>query len=174
MARFFRYGKPHIPSQMCRIFLAFFWIAGLLLGICLYFAAGSFYSSVMPGALQGTVSIVSLLCISILPFLFSAFAVFASKPFLLLLICFWKAFQFSFVSLGVLCSFSGSGWLIRWFLMFSDMISLPLLYWFWVRHICAKRFLSGTEAFVIVSLFILIGSIDYCYISPFFTNLINS
>lgn len=174
MARFFRYDKPCFSSEIHSGFLVFFWISGLLFGILCYAKAGTFYSSLMPGALHGTVSIVSTLCVSILPFLFSCFSLCISMPFLLLVICFWKAFQFSYVSLGVMCCFSVSGWLIRWFLMFSDMVCLPLLFWFWHRHISGKYTINGAEVFLLLSLFLLIGSIDYCCISSFLTDLINS
>ncbi len=159
---------------MRRIFLAFFWFSGLLLGALSFSDAGICNTSWMLGASNGTVSIVSLLCVNILPFLFSAFAVYIFRPFLLWIICFWKGFQFSFVSLGVLCCYPDSGWLVRWFLMFSDIFSLPLLFWFWHKHISDSGSYTGAEVFLFMSIFVLIVSIDYCYISTFLSDLLNS
>ena len=59
----------------------------------------------MRGAAARPVSIVSLLGVTMFPFLLSAFAVYISEPWLLLIVSFGDAFVLSFVSLGVMqCS----------------------------------------------------------------------
>lgn len=167
MARLF-HGDLLYFRQSCRsTILALFWISGLIAGAAAYFFAGHFLSSLMHGILSGSVSIVSLLCVTVLPFLFSAFAVYICEPRLLYPICFGKAFLFSVVSMAVWISFGSAGWLVRWLLMFSDLVSLPLLYLFWLRHISGQRSFSGLEILLVASACMLIGSVDYCCISPF-------
>lgn len=172
MARFFCSGLPHWWRKGCRFFLAFSWLAGLACGILVYLSAGNFLLSLMRSTLYVPVSIVGLLCVTTFPFLLSAFAVFLSKPVLLLPICFGKAFLFAFASIGILQAFGSAGWLLRWLLLFSDCASIPLLYWFWLRYLPGYRSLSGWEAASMLSLWLLIGSVNYSVISPLLARLI--
>ena len=152
--------------------LAFSWWLGIICGIVGYAAAGNSLYLLMRNSPYGTMSIVGLLGVSILPFLFSAFAVSISFPLLLYPICFSKAFLFSFVSFGVLHSYAGAGWLIRWLLLFSDTTGVPLLYCFWLRHLPGFQKPSLSENVLFLVLFLVLGCIDYCIISPFLARLI--
>lgn len=173
MARFLHYHLPDLWRKGAWFFLAFSWLSGLICGICAFSCAGNSAFSVMRGAFSGSVSIVGLLGVTVLPFLFSAFAVFISKPGLLLVASFGKAFLASYVSLAVMLAFGSAGWLIRWLLCFSSCAAAPLLYWYWLRYISGERKFSGFEVFLLISLLIFIGSLDYCVILPFLAGLIN-
>lgn len=172
MARFFCSDLPHWWRKSCRCFLAFFWVTGLACGILVHLTAGSLLVPLMRSAACAPVSIFGLLCVSVLPFLLSAFVVFLSKPVLLLPICFGKAFLFSFVSLGIYQAFGSAGWIFRWLLLFNDCACVPLLYWFWLRYLSGDRPLYCWEAALILSLEMLIGSVNYNIISPFLARLI--
>lgn len=174
VARFFCPGPPHWWRRGCRFFLASSWLLGLICGILVYLSAGGILVSLMRSTLYVPVSIVGLLCAAVLPFLFSALAVFLSRPGLLLPICFGKAFLLAFVSLGVIRAFGSAGWLLRWLLLFGDCVSAPMLYWFWLRYIPGDRLLSGWEAASLFSLGLLIGSVNYSVISPFLVRLIET
>lgn len=152
--------------------LAFVWILGFLLGSCSFALADNLFSSLMRGMSLDSVSIVNLLWPVLLPFLFSAFAVFISQPWLLLPVGFLKAFSFSFVSMGVIFCFGSAGWLFRLLLMFGDLLSVPLLFWYMRRHFAADPRFSAPECMVVFSLCLLIGSIDYGYILPFLADMI--
>ena len=105
MAQLFRRSMPAWWRKYCFLFLAFCWIAGLLSGASACLAAGDSLNSLMRGAAARPVSIVSLLGVTMFPFLLSAFAVYISEPWLLLIVSFGDAFVLSFVSLGVVqCS----------------------------------------------------------------------
>ena len=172
MARFFHQELPTWWRKGCTAFLALSWLAGLLFGAAMFLSAGNHILPWMRGVPYGSVSISGLLCVTALPFLFSAFAVYISEPRLLLLVSFGKAFLFSYVSLGILSCFGSAGWLIRWLLMFSDLMFLPALYWFWQRHISGSFRFSGTESLLMLSFCMLVGSIDYCCVSPLLAELI--
>ncbi|MGM9651200.1 MAG: hypothetical protein ACI3VX_04595 [Faecousia sp.] len=172
MARFFCPDLPNLWHKGCRFFLAGFWVSGFLCGILVYLSAGRTLVSLMRSTPMASVSIVGMLCVTTLPFLFSATAVFLSKPVLLLPICFGKAFLFAFVSMGIFQAFGSAGWLFRWLLLFSDCASVPVLYWFWLRHISGDRPLIGWEAAWLCSLAVLTGSIHFSVISPFLAGLI--
>lgn len=152
--------------------LAFCWIGSILLGIYLGSDA-SVFNALMYRAFCSPVSIVGLVSVLLLPFLFSAFAVYIARPSLLLAVCVWKGFSFSFLSVGLLRIFSSGGWLLRQLLMFSSLCQLSVLYWFWIHHISGERKFSLGKAVAVVALFVLIGCADYCCISPFLASIIN-
>lgn len=148
-------------------FLSLFWICGLISGVLTILLAGHPLFALMRGTDFFSVSIVGLLGSTSLPFLFSVFAVYIHKHWLLFPICFLKGLFFSFVSLLIWGSFDSAGWLVWRLLMFSDWASLPVLFLYWLRHISGKRSCSGYEVMLIASVYVLIASVDYCYISPF-------
>ena len=74
MAQHFHRNKPAWWRKYSFLFLAFCWIAGLLSGASVYLAAGDSLNSLMRSAVMRPVSIVSLLCVTMFPFLISAFA----------------------------------------------------------------------------------------------------
>lgn len=172
MARFLHHDIYCPSRKFVRHFLAVCWTAGLGCGIWSCFLADDSISSLMRSCLNGSVSIVGLLTVTLLPFLLSAFAVLLSGPWLLFGIAFGKGFVFAFVSMASLAGFGCAGWLLRFFLCFSDCLSLPLLYWFWLRCFRSSGTGFGTCIFLTGALLFLIGSIDYCLIVPFLADLI--
>ena len=152
--------------------LASVWVLGLGSGIWAFAYAGSSLLPLMRSTLSGTVSIVSLLCVTGLPFLFSAFAVFISCHWLIFPIAFCKGFCFSFAATGLLQAFGSAGWLIRPLLCFADSVSMPLLYWFWLSCFRTDDRLWRPRAVLAAALLLLLGSVDYCLISPFLADLI--
>lgn len=172
MARFLH--RKNILSICNRrdLLLAFFWLSGILAGIRMYACSGISFASWMRGSL-GAVSIVSLTTVTLLPFLLSAIAVSLSCRWLIYPLAIGKGLSFSFVSMGCLCSFGCSGWLIGCLFCFSELISVPMLYWFWLRCLRGKGKGFAAEVTLLCSLCFLIGSVDYCLVSPFLAMLIN-
>lgn len=156
------------------IFLAFCWMIGIGSGILFAANFGHLFTSLMYCALNSTGSIVGFVSVLLFPFLVSAFAVFISRPWLLFGICFLKGFSFSAASFGMLLAFPSGGWLLRQLLMFSSLASLPLLFWYWLRHISSEAEYSSCRSMFVFSLLILIGSVDVCCVSPFLAMLIKS
>ena len=125
----------------------------------------------MRTAVSSRVSIIGLLSSVVLPFLFSAFAVYLRQPMLLIPIAFLKAFLFSFLGYSVSAAWSHAGWLITGLLMFGSFASIPMLYWYWQRYIGGRGFENGVFCLVLGSL-ILIGILNYYLIVPFLANII--
>ena len=120
-------------SRKCNtIFLAFSWIVGLYCGIELSCFAGNSFFSLMRGASSSSVSIVNLLLITLLPFLISGLIMYIRSTILMHLLCYIKGLTFGFVSAGFFSAWGSAGWLIRYFLMFSDFLSLVPLWWSWI------------------------------------------
>ncbi len=172
VARFSCSDLPHGWRKASNFILAFTWLAGFLCGVLVSLRTGNSLASLMRSALYAPVSIVGLLCVTALPFLFSAFAVFLSKPILLLVICYVKAFLFAFCSTCILQAYGSAGWLIQWLLLFGDCLSMPLLYWFWARYLSGDHSLHFLESAWIISLALLTAGISYRVISPFLSRLI--
>lgn len=157
-----------------RCYLAFFWLCGMCCGFLSFYAANKSVLPLMRGTPYVPVSIVRLLCVNLLPFLLSALAVFLSSPMLVLLVCFSKAFVFFFVSLGLCQAFSSAGWLVRFLLLFSDCLSIPVLYFFWLRRISPDHKNRFFEDIWTLLLLAALGSIHACVISPFLACLIEN
>ena len=168
MAQYNSLRKVSLQRVPCGLALAFCWCLGFGFGVVLFLYAGTPGVSLMRRIICGSVSIVSLIGIGLLPFLFTAFAVFLSELRLLFLICICKACLFAFVSMGICLAFSSAGWMMRPLLLFYDSILCALLYFLWYR------LLTGRKACWLLTIMagILAGGIEYCIISPFLAGLI--
>ena len=173
MGRFLNLKLPHFPRKSSSAVLALFWFLGLVLGVFFSTAAGNTIATLMRTAVNSHVSISGLLTAILLPFLLSAFAVYIHEPWLLIPIAFAKAFVFSYVGLGVMTSYGSAGWLVRLLLMFGDCCSMPLLFWYWTRHISGQRKALLPVTAVVLVLAFVIGSFDFCVVSPFLASVIS-
>lgn len=173
MARFLHQDSEYPKRSQNHWILAFFWISGLISGILSAYAAGPSFLLLMRRTVFGSVSIVSLLCASFLPFLLSASAVFFSAEMLIFPIALVKGFLFSFVSMGAVLAFGFSGWFLRILICFADLMSVPLLLWFWLHSVNAEGRRVTSEGIFMAAFLLLIASIDYRVISPFLADLIN-
>ena len=146
--------------------LACCWICGLLCGVAFFSVSSPETFSVMRRAVLCPVSIVGLINAALIPFLLSAFFALLSMNWMVMGICFVKAFLFAFVSLGMLSGFGSGGWLLRFFLLFGDSTALPLLYWCWMRFVRAA---AHSWIMIVVVCCLLLGAIilDYRVIAPF-------
>lgn len=168
------YGRfPMQPRKHRRIFLALCFYGGLLLGAVLATQAEESFISWMRTVQVQRVSIVSLLGAAFLPFLISAYAVLISQVWLLFPVCFLKAFSFGFCVAGVSYVFGSAGWLVCGLLLFTDLCTMPMLLFFWLRHIDGAHRPQLAESALTASLLFLAGSLDHCLITPFLAEIIN-
>lgn len=173
MVGFFRTFLASGPRRVNAIILAFALLTGFTLGAYTATLAEPSSFSLMRTASESCVSIVCLLPALLLPFLFSAFAVYISQYWLLIPIAFTKAFFFSYLSAASLLLFRGSGWLVQLLLMFTDCLSMPVLCWFWLRTCTVSRE-SVLRSFVSAALVVIgIICLDYQFISPFLVELLS-
>ena len=148
--------------------LAVFWYSGLLCGIVYFSVCDIGIISLMHRMVSCSASIVGLLSVSFIPFLLTSFFVAISKTWVLLGVCFFKSFRFSFVSIGCLTTFGSGGWLLRCFLLFCDCAVLPALFWYWMWLISAPfraHHIAVTVTFAVMIL--LLSAMDYRIIAPF-------
>ena len=165
MARFLLHESNRQAGRFRVLLLAAAWFLGLLAGAYLFSSADQSSASLMRAAVSGRVSIVGSLVVTLLPFLFSAFAVYVSRPALLLPIAFGKGVSVSLVSLGIGAALGGAAWLIRGLVMFSDLAVTPLLVFYWLRHISGRRFSIG-PCLAFLGAAWVVCCIDLRFISP--------
>ena len=166
MARFLHHNSTLTRGKFRVVLLATFWLLGLLLGAYLHISADTFYPSMMRSAISGRVSIVGSLTVALLPFLFSAIAVYLSQPLLLISIAFLKGIFLSLVALGIGRTLGSVAWLILGMVMFSDFsMTLPLMF-YWIRHISGFRRFSGVSCFIYCGAAGVVTAVDQLLILP--------
>ena len=171
MVRFFRARILQSGRSSTAIILAFVFLTGLLCGaVTATYTEPSYLLMMRRGAIF-PVSITVLLP-AILPLLFSAFAVYTSQLWLLVPIAFLKAFFFSFLSSCIYIFDQSSGWLFHALFMFTDCLSIPVLFQFWIQSCSSKRF-DLSLFFLSTILIIGITLFDYQFISPFLASLLS-
>lgn len=161
----YRFSVRQTACNVMPILLAICWLLGLAFGVIFYGFSSVDTVSLMRRVAFSPVSIVGLQNAVLIPFLFSVLFAALSAKELLLVICFIKAFSFSFVSLGILMSAANCGWLLRYFFQFSDCTMLPLLflYWrcLWLPLTVSRRVIT----IFICCAFALAVALDYCIIA---------
>lgn len=153
-------------------YLALWLSLGLIAGAVVAAAAGSALDSMIPAAADQVGSLSDLLISVLLPFVLSAFAALMGELWLLYPIAFFKAFLVSFLGFGVMSVYGSAGWLIRCLLLFSECCTLPILILFWIRQLSGQGSRMTVTALAVFAA-VLIGSLDYCIVSPFLANVIS-
>lgn len=163
-------AKANHSLAVRRMLLGIFWFLGMLIAVVSYSQARISFASMMRLAVADQVSIVSLIVSVLLPYLLSAFAVYISKPLLLLPIAFLRGFSLMLVLMGTSEAFGNAGWLVRSLFLFSDLSFMPFLYLFWHRSISG---LTKDGQWVCCAVGIFIACLDYRYVSPFLVGLLS-
>lgn len=168
--------KCHNFSQFwcraCTPILALSWIIGILIGVYSGISAGPFVLSLMRMAGDAHMSIVGLLVCMSLPFLISAFLLSLRIPWFVPVVAFFKACSYGFCALAIVRAFGSAGFLVKFLFLFSDTLTLPVLYWFWLRQLscsCGSLKKDLVTALGIVAVIVLL---DHLLISPFLVNII--
>ena len=152
--------------------LAICWILGLLLGAIYGYRADPSYIHLMRMASSSRTSIVGLILVLYFPLLLSAFAVYSGRPQWLLPICFLKTFIFASCGSSLLTVFGSATWLVRMLLQFTDVCTLPFLLWFCLRNITGYNANTRFDFLVCLVAMTILGTLDFCVISPFLASLI--
>lgn len=121
------------------LFLSIVWVFGLICGVFLFLHAESSILPLMRGIPFCSVSIISLLIVEFVPFLFTAYAVCFSQPRLLILVCFCNASLLSFLMTGICKAFSTAGWLMCDIMLFSDIVGSSALLFLLLRIISKSK-----------------------------------
>ncbi len=155
-----------------KLILSLLWLLGLLLGVVLA-GTGDIVPSLMRTASGTPVTIVSLLLRCTLPFLISLLAIHFSKRWIVFLLCFFKAFLFGLCICSVTFCFYQASWIVILLLIFSDIVLMPVLFYFWIKHIDSVG-VKMHSSMLCCAIAIVVACVDYCYISPYLVLLIYS
>lgn len=150
--------------------LAAAWLLGLSAGIFVAIHASSSFFLLMRSAIFCKVSIVCLLLSGSLPFLFSAYAFSFNQDWLVIPVCFLKAFLFSSVACGLLLSYHIIGWFLVIYLLFCDICTFPPLWLFWLNHFHRNKPVSILDVLCVCGVHIFVVAVYSCWISPFASN----
>lgn len=172
------YKSTHLNtvSSLCRSVYFIFslcWISGLLLGTLVAADFEASVSSLMRTAVFGRVSIISLCATAFFPFLLVGYIVYSKRLRILFLICFCKAFSFSFCAWLVRCSFGTAGWLMQPLLQFTDVCMVPVFCWFSIRYLLGHKSSLLKDGIVYVISGITVIVMDYFFITPFVAKLLD-
>ena len=165
MARFLHSIVSFCTRKWDKLFLASLWVAGLIAGGFVFRYSGSNLVSQMPLAVGSQPSIFSLLNSTLLPFLFSAYAVYIGAPRILYGISFLKAWGLGYLSCSVFAAFGNAGWLVRWLFLFSDIFAAAALYCYCHRYISGVRKLSAGSFSAYAGIIAAVSLLDYSVIS---------
>ena len=167
--------QQSISSFHCKMklrVLVYSWVSGLILGAVLAVSSGNLLDSTMRAAVSGSMSISGLIAVQLLPLLLSAYAVYYTQPVLLVSVIFLKAFLFAYAGAGILILYPVSGWLIRSLLMFSDILTIPVLWFIWICVVPAAQYPMLRRIAVSALWSVLVGCVDMTLIAPFLARLI--
>ena len=154
------------------LILAFSLFAGLLAGLLLHREQDASIFSLMHVSAKQSASIVSGLLVLLLPFLLSAFFSSTCTAWLIIPLSFLKGVCFSFCQATICSSFVGAGWLLYFFFMFSDILTLPVLIFFWIS--CLNKTRHIMKLLSVCSLTVLfIALIGHHFITPYCISLFN-
>ena len=156
----------------CRIAaaaLAWAFLAGLLAGVLA--SGGALASFDIAKDAFSRVPGISAVIPLLLPMLVSGFAVFVGRPVLLIPTAFWKAFAFAYAGAGIARSWGQAGGLVGGLAMFGSLCSLPVLWWYWLRHIGGEGF-RGWTFFPALAAAALIAWMNVWLISPFLSDIL--
>ena len=149
---------------------AFSILSGLFIGSQFYLVSDSALFSLMRVSAGQNVSIISHLSVLLLPFLLSAFFYSTCTAWLIIPLSFLKGICFGFCQAIILSSFAGAGWLVYFFLMFSNILTLPVLVFFWISCISGMRHMIYRLFFCALIVFFVVA-IDHRLIIPYYISL---
>lgn len=167
----YKFPQFSLQSSIRLSVLLMLWIFGIILGAAAGGAASSESVSLMRRVLFAPVSIVGLLICAVLPFAFSFAAVLSGRARLIYLLCGLKGFSFAYTGSLCLACFGSAGWLVRAFLLFSQIATVPALWYVWLS-LCKGREKLGRTGFGFLSAHVLVAVLlDYFMVAPYLSGL---
>lgn len=157
-------------ERVCALVLSIVFSAGL--GALFATIAGDFYFLLMHRAGNVSVSIVGSVIAVLIPFLVSVYLIAHSKLWLAYLICGIRIFTLASSCYATIHSFGTAGWFMQGMLHFPQLCLTPVLIWLMFLRFTGKYSrLVGLYCIIFAA---IVGMINFCLISPFLANLIDT
>lgn len=171
MVCFFRYRFAGCFRKKIVVVLALSWLLGIFLGIYWAHSADILSGEQLHIFLDSRGSVSSLLAVLLLPVLYTVFTVYIDNQWLLVPFSFLKAISYSYIGTLLFRAVESGGWLLRFLYLFSDCFTVLILCWLWLRCCDLRKSSSYISCVAAGSLILLIGLIDYHFVSPFLLGL---
>ena len=162
----------NIRDWFCRVcrgrrFVLSVWIAfGCITGAVFALNISNSFLLLMRSELFCGMSIFWLILASFLPFLISAFAVYFMKCWIFYPIGFSRGFWLCFLAVAVIRIFGSAGWIVNCLFLFSGILTLPLLCWFWIRRFSLSREMIRRDFLICLIAVIIICYLDNSVFFP--------
>ena len=167
---------PNFGTSRCaclRVLIAILWLCGLLFGafvpFCCFQQSAALVCTVIAG---DELSLWGLFLARLLPVLLTIGAAYFSKPILITLVVFVKAFLFAFTSMSISCLAGSSAPLVCFLLLFSEVVTLPILWMMWNDFLLGNHHFLIRRGFCAVLIVSITSFVDYLYVEPFLRRLI--
>lgn len=164
--------RSPLRNKFC--ILGSFWVAGLVVGICIFGSLTEFDCGFLRQTIVSPVSVIGVFTAVLLPVISTIFAAFTSSFWLLYPIAFLTAFSHSFWGISILSTCGSGGWLLLFLFFFSSIISIPVLWVCWIELLRRGKDLSIGFLCFIMSISALSGAIDFWMVSPFLRDVLLS
>ncbi len=143
-----------------------------LTGILFVTVAGNPYMTLMRLVVSRRVSIVGSAVAILVPYLVSFLVVYSSKTRWAFVLFGLRIFTFTAIGRGMQTAFGSACWLIRFFAQFPDLCLIPLTVFFMLSAVNKDR--SRRHLMLCLCITALVCILNYCIISPFLANLIET
>lgn len=160
--------------RACVAVLAGLWIIGFLYGVHSVHTEGEAFVCAMHSAAACRMSIIFPFGALVLPFVYTAFSLYISRPMLIYPLCVLKAVLYGAASYALVFAFGRASWLVSAFLLFSDHLSIFILWLIWIPALTGRNSFSWRKSLIEVSFVIAAGILDYLFISPYLVFLISN
>ena len=145
------------------------WLSGIVCGCIFALLSDDFYFVLLESASCQSVSLQGLIVNVILPLILVLIGGRPGLGWLSIITIFPKVALFTACSIGLRSVYGNADWLVRIFLQFSDIFTLPVLCW--LSLVTAKA-VHKTAVCAAILWYIFVCLADYFVISPFFAGLI--
>ena len=143
------------------------WLSGFAIGFLGGFLGRDCLISLLCEITPAKDSFIQKTTIVLFPFLLSALAVYLNCPKWLFLICGTKAAHFSFRCFLLYLCYGQACWLSCCLFMFTEICSLPCLFFYCIRHISLRRDRCLYTHVLILILVAVFAILDYRVVSPY-------
>ena len=163
--------KNEILCRFNAIYLALFWLIGLICGVC-YAACNQSVVVLMRLAIFYQVSIVGLVYVLYLPIIAAVLCVKRSCPVAFYTVASLTSFLFGCSLCWITYVYGTASWLIKVLLLFSESaVNILILYMGYQKS--SARFETVREYCHLIIAALLLGCLDCLLVSPFAATLLN-
>ena len=148
------------------------WCFGLYLGLHIIPLTFPQPNLTLHDGFSGHLHLLSLLLTTFIPFTLTHICIQCKKKGILPILCFLKATFFGFSLFIMRICFSSGAWLAAILFLFTDLVNICLLLWFWLRQGKSNTITVRKDTIIFSTILIFACFFDHFAISPFLQRII--